>query len=92
MGGGGLITGGHNIIHMQSSIVTLDLRIWACSIPRSKDMGSTIVLSGANHLQREGNQSVNFISHRATEQLRASVANHGVIPAKGGHTCVDKKT
>ena len=50
---------GHNIIHMQSSIVSLDLRV----IPSSKEMGSTLVLSGANHRQSEGNQSVYFTSH-----------------------------
>ena len=58
-----VLSGGHNIVHMQSSIVTSDLRVWASSVARSKEMGNIIVLRGAKHLQSEGNQSDNFISH-----------------------------
>ena len=35
---------GNNIIHMQRSVVMMDLRIWASPTPSSKGLGSTVTL------------------------------------------------
>ena len=57
----------HNVMHMQSSVVLVELRIRASSGPSSVELGSAIILHGMAHAERRYRNRLLVQPHRKVE-------------------------